>query len=67
LFFFLNFHFLFFFLIFEKKKVEDVCSKFEHEFELIGCTAIEDKLQDGVPETIKYMLAVRKQNKNKQT
>lgn len=32
--------------------VEDVGSKIEHNFELLGATAIEDKLQDGVSEAI---------------
>jgi P-type E1-E2 ATPase len=27
----------------------------ERDLELVGSTAIEDKLQDGVPETIKYI------------
>jgi len=36
----------------EVAKVNDLM---EVDLELIGSTAIEDKLQDGVPETIKYM------------
>ena len=27
----------------------------EHDFELVGSTALEDKLQDGVPETIEMI------------
>ncbi|KAJ2072233.1 phospholipid transporting ATPase [Coemansia sp. S155-1] len=33
-------------------EVERVCDGIERELQLIGGTAIEDKLQDGVPETI---------------
>jgi phospholipid-translocating ATPase len=33
-------------------KVEAVSSSIEHGFKLLGATAIEDRLQDGVPETI---------------
>jgi len=36
----------------EVAKVNDLM---EIDLELIGSTAIEDKLQDGVPATIKYM------------
>jgi len=32
----------------------------ERDLTLIGCSAIEDKLQDGVPETIHYLLEVPK-------
>jgi magnesium-transporting ATPase (P-type) len=35
------------------EEVELVCKKIETNFELVGSTAIEDKLQEGVPETIK--------------
>eukprot|EP00127_Corallochytrium_limacisporum_P005603 Clim_evm2s209 gene=Clim_evmTU2s209 len=31
---------------------EEIADKFERNLEYVGCTAIEDKLQDGVPETI---------------
>lgn len=34
----------------KKIKLED---EIETNFELLGLTALEDKLQDGVPETIK--------------
>ncbi|KAF8844450.1 phospholipid-translocating P-type ATPase [Paxillus ammoniavirescens] len=33
-------------------KVEDVCDEMEGDLRLLGATAIEDRLQDGVPETI---------------
>ncbi|KAG6902242.1 hypothetical protein C0995_002614 [Termitomyces sp. Mi166 len=35
-----------------EEKVEAVCSDLEQELRLLGATAIEDRLQDGVPETI---------------
>lgn len=34
------------------QKVQEVGAKIEHSFELLGATAIEDKLQDGVSEAI---------------
>ena len=34
------------------EKIEQVCSKIEQDLRLLGATAIEDKLQDGVPQTI---------------
>ena len=36
--------------------VAAVSAKIERKLDLLGCTAIEDKLQDGVPDTIKYLL-----------
>lgn len=33
-------------------KVEAVCDEMERDLRLLGATAIEDRLQDGVPETI---------------
>lgn len=39
-----------------EEKVENVCELIETELTLVGCTAIEDKLQDEVPETIHYLL-----------
>lgn len=39
-------------LVNRQEKVENVGSMVEKEFELAGATAIEDKLQKGVPETI---------------
>lgn len=34
------------------KRLEEVAEEFESDMELIGATAIEDKIQEGVPETI---------------
>lgn len=36
-------------------KIEEVASAMEREFKLVGSTAIEDKLQDDVDGTIKFM------------
>ena len=33
-------------------KIEAVSDELEHDLRLLGATAIEDRLQDGVPETI---------------
>ncbi|CAJ1351333.1 unnamed protein product, partial [Effrenium voratum] len=33
-------------------KLEQVAEEIEHSLDIVGATAIEDKLQDGVPETI---------------
>ena len=33
-------------------KVEAVSAEIEHDLKLLGATAIEDRLQDGVPEAI---------------
>ena len=33
-------------------RIEEVCDELERDFRLLGATAIEDRLQDGVPETI---------------
>jgi magnesium-transporting ATPase (P-type) len=38
------------------RKVARVCELVETDFRLLGCSAIEDKLQDQVPETIHYLL-----------
>ena len=35
-----------------EERISEVADLIEKEFELIGATAIEDKLQDGVPDTI---------------
>lgn len=35
-----------------EEKMEAVADKIEREATLLGATAIEDKLQDGVPETL---------------
>lgn len=39
-------------------QIENVNVEMEKGFKLIGCTAIEDKLQDGVPEAIHFLLEV---------
>ncbi|KAI8010568.1 Phospholipid-transporting ATPase 2 [Camellia lanceoleosa] len=36
-------------------KVAEVCQRLEHDFEILGVAAIEDHLQDGVPETIQTL------------
>ncbi|KAM0462983.1 hypothetical protein ACHAPV_003108 [Trichoderma viride] len=38
-----------------QEKIEDAAEKIEEAFELVGGTAIEDKLQKGVPETIERL------------
>ena len=40
------------------KKLDEVAELIEKELILLGATAIEDRLQDEVPETIDYMLKV---------
>ncbi|KAJ3030761.1 UNVERIFIED_CONTAM: hypothetical protein HDU68_007838 [Siphonaria sp. JEL0065] len=37
-------------------KMSAACEKVEHDLTLLGCTAIEDRLQDQVPETIAFLL-----------
>lgn len=39
------------------EKVEVVDGKIEHDLELIGSTAIEDRLQENVANTIRFMKA----------
>uniref|UniRef100_A0A453BAN4 Phospholipid-transporting ATPase n=2 Tax=Aegilops tauschii subsp. strangulata TaxID=200361 RepID=A0A453BAN4_AEGTS len=36
-------------------KVAEVCQKLEHTLDILGISAIEDRLQDGVPETIEIL------------
>ncbi|KAK4255533.1 hypothetical protein QN277_008521 [Acacia crassicarpa] len=36
-------------------RVAEVCQIIEHDWEVLGVTAIEDRLQDGVPETIETL------------
>ncbi|KAI8006156.1 Phospholipid-transporting ATPase 2 [Camellia lanceoleosa] len=36
-------------------RVAEVCQRLEHDFEILGIAAIEDRLQDGVPETIESL------------
>ena len=42
-------------IIDREEKMEEVASKIEQELMLIGGTAIEDRLQDGVPDTIQLL------------
>ncbi|CDF40607.1 unnamed protein product [Chondrus crispus] len=42
-------------LIDREEKVAAVVDEFERDLTLLGATAIEDKLQDGVPETLKKL------------
>ena len=39
--------------------MEAVAELIERDMELLGITAIEDKLQDGVPETLVLLARVR--------
>jgi magnesium-transporting ATPase (P-type) len=41
-----------------KKKVTEVAELIEKDFFLLGATAVEDKLQDGVPEAIATLAKV---------
>ncbi|KAK7335475.1 hypothetical protein VNO80_27343 [Phaseolus coccineus] len=36
-------------------RVAEICQRVEHDLEILGVTAIEDRLQDGVPETIETL------------
>uniref|UniRef100_A0A2N9GGY0 P-type ATPase C-terminal domain-containing protein n=1 Tax=Fagus sylvatica TaxID=28930 RepID=A0A2N9GGY0_FAGSY len=36
-------------------RIAEVCQRLEHDLEILGVTAIEDRLQDGVPETIESL------------
>ncbi|KAF0893887.1 hypothetical protein E2562_031422, partial [Oryza meyeriana var. granulata] len=36
-------------------KIAEVCNSLEQDLHILGVTAIEDRLQDGVPETIKLL------------
>ena len=44
------------FLSDREEKIDEVAAKLERDLVLIGATAIEDKLQDGVPDTIANLL-----------
>lgn len=35
-----------------EERIHTVSAEIEHDLRLLGATAIEDKLQDGVPDTI---------------
>jgi P-type E1-E2 ATPase len=39
-----------------EERVESACEIIETDMLLLGCTGIEDKLQDEVPQTISYLL-----------
>jgi magnesium-transporting ATPase (P-type) len=38
------------------QRLEEVALEYERDLELVGATAIEDKIQDGVPETIANLM-----------
>jgi magnesium-transporting ATPase (P-type) len=40
-----------------EKLIDEAAARIEHEFELVGATAIEDKLQEEVAETISFIKA----------
>ena len=42
-------------LVNREQKLDDVAELIETDLKLIGCTAIEDKLQDGVPRSIELL------------
>ncbi|CAN1844528.1 Phospholipid-transporting ATPase 2 [Linum perenne] len=42
-------------LIDREWRIAEVCQRLEHDLEVLGVTAIEDRLQDGVPETIEAL------------
>uniref|UniRef100_A0AAG5DM45 Phospholipid-transporting ATPase n=1 Tax=Anopheles atroparvus TaxID=41427 RepID=A0AAG5DM45_ANOAO len=46
-------------LQYREQKVDDAANLIETNLRLLGATAIEDKLQDGVPETIASLLEAR--------
>ncbi|KAJ3318517.1 hypothetical protein HDU76_000813 [Blyttiomyces sp. JEL0837] len=39
-----------------ERRMSAACDKIESNLRLLGCTAIEDRLQDQVPETIEYLM-----------
>jgi magnesium-transporting ATPase (P-type) len=41
-----------------KEKIEEVLMKLELELELVGCTGVEDQLQEGCVETIEFFVMV---------
>ena len=56
------FSFFFFFSILQEgrdQQVDIVYNKIEQNLSLLGATAIEDKLQDGVPDSIANLARVR--------
>jgi P-type E1-E2 ATPase len=40
----------------KEKNMSTLFEEIEKELEYIGCSAIEDRLQDGVPETIETLI-----------
>ncbi|KAH9792333.1 phospholipid-transporting ATPase 2 [Citrus sinensis] len=42
-------------LIDREWRIAEVCQRLEHDLKVLGVTAIEDRLQDGVPETIETL------------
>jgi phospholipid-translocating ATPase len=40
------------------RRVDGVFEMLEHDLELVGCTGVEDRLQDGCAETIEFFLMV---------
>ncbi|KAH7683027.1 P-type ATPase subfamily IV protein [Dioscorea alata] len=42
-------------LIDREWKLAEICQRLEHDLEILGVSAIEDRLQDGVPETIETL------------
>lgn len=40
----------------KQHRLNELYDELEQELSYLGCTAIEDKLQDEVPETIKHLM-----------
>ena len=49
-------------LVDREEKVNKACEVIERDLELLGATAIEDRLQDGVPETLEYLVNVSEES-----
>ncbi|KAF9973225.1 hypothetical protein BGZ73_003563 [Actinomortierella ambigua] len=43
-------------LVDREDEIQNACERIESRLRLLGCTAIEDRLQDQVPETIEYLM-----------
>jgi phospholipid-transporting ATPase len=43
------------------KLMEEIEKELEKDYKLLGCTAIEDKLQNGVPQAIEYLIKMKLQ------
>lgn len=39
----------------KEERMAEISEELEHDFELVGSTAIEDRLQEKVPETIAFI------------